>query len=222
MRVLLALVTALTFATSAWGVPVPHFEDGWDGPGLGSANLTYYFGPPTSDFTIEAQRGILVAALGVWSSVAAVSFTETPLANQPRSIEFNFCFVSTCFPQPNPSNVLAVALLPPPAGPEPRAGDIWFNDGFQWNNGADLLLWVAIHESGHSLGLLHSDNPNSVMFGNASSVFNGLTQDDIDGIRLLYAPAAIPEPATLFLFGTTAVGLGMAWRKRRRGLPPAV
>jgi hypothetical protein len=71
--------------SAAWGVPVPTSGDGWDGPGLGSADLTYYFGTPTADVTIEAQQRSLVAALGVWSSVAAVTFSQTSFASPGQS-----------------------------------------------------------------------------------------------------------------------------------------
>lgn len=50
------------------------------------------------------------------------------------------------------------------------------------------LLQVTTHELGHSLGLSHSNDPNSVMapfYRGYSPSFN-LGEDDIDAIRFLY------------------------------------
>ena len=210
-------------ASAAWGIPVPTVGPGWDGPGLGSADLTFYFGTPTPDLTIEVQHKALAAALRVWSSVARVRFSETPFANQPRSIEINFCPFNTCFPG---SPFLAFAFFPSPPNSESVAGDMFFNDDFRWEVGNGLgsaafdLSYVGTHESGHSLGLFHSDNPNSVMFPFVGSqrVFTGLDQDDIDGIRSLYG--VVPEPTTLLLVGTTMAGLGLARLRRWRQKQP--
>jgi hypothetical protein len=54
--------------------------EGWDGPGLGSADLTFYFGTPTLDFPLDLQHAALINALDVWASVAALTFTEVLLA----------------------------------------------------------------------------------------------------------------------------------------------
>ena len=221
VAVVVGVVVLSSFgASAALGIPVPTVGPGWDGPGLGSADLTFFFGTPTPDLTIEAQRKTLATALRVWSSVARVRFSETPFANQPRSIDINFCPFSTCFPG---SPFLAFAFFPSPPNSESVAGDMFINDDFQWEIGNSLgfaafdLTYIGVHESGHSLGLFHSDNPNSVMFPFVGSqqVFTGFDQDDIDGILSLYG--VVPEPTTLLLWGTTAAGLGLArWRQQRR------
>jgi hypothetical protein len=75
--------------TTALVFPVLEGE-GWDGPGLGRADLTFHFGTPIPDLTLDAQRATFTAALNVWASVAAVSFTETARAGLPSSIDVNF------------------------------------------------------------------------------------------------------------------------------------
>jgi len=50
------------------------------------------------------------------------------------------------------------------------------------------LLWVAVHELGHSLGLAHSDVREAVMapFYTGYNPSFKLHQDDINGIRHIY------------------------------------
>ena len=53
------------------------------------------------------------------------------------------------------------------------------------------LLWVAVHEFGHSLGLMHSDVRDAVMYPYYSYDPNlQLHEDDIRGIQSLYSKVA--------------------------------
>ena len=71
------------------------------------------------------------------------------------------------------------------------SGDTHFDEDEHWTiesrQGTDLL-WVAVHEFGHALGLDHSSVRGSIMF----PWYQGynpdfkLTEDDIRGIRQLY------------------------------------
>jgi hypothetical protein len=95
----------------------------------------------------------------------------------------------------------------------------WVDDPFDPDDGALYdLETVLLHEIGHSLGLGHSDLPGSVMFGSYEGGKRTLTSDDIDGIKFIYGPEAVPEPATLAVLG---VGAAALMRRRRTGNPPA-
>lgn len=71
-------------------------------------------------------------------------------------------------------------------------GDIHFDADEYFTYGKSVgtnLLWVAVHEAGHSLGLEHSNLVDAVMYpwyrGSAASDFD-LRPDDIQGIQALY------------------------------------
>ena len=64
--------------------------------------------------------------------------------------------------------------------------DEYFTETGSWWNGSQSLLYVAVHEIGHALGLRHSDVKGTVMWPTASRGTPKLHQDDIDGIRSLY------------------------------------
>jgi DNA-binding CsgD family transcriptional regulator len=82
--------------------------------------------------------------------------------------------------------------------------------------GNPSLLAVAIHETGHALGLLHSTNPNSVMFP-FTTVNETLSSEDIAAIRALYGWAPqVPVLAIGSDAGPALCGCGstlvLAWK----------
>jgi len=186
-------------------------DDGWDGPGRGSASLKYHFVSGTADMTGEQSE--VKDALDEWARYAALTFTETLTANQNRSFDILWGVGDHggC-PYPFEPDELAHAFYPSPPNAEPIAGDIHFNDAKTWCNGCSCgvdVFSVALHEAGHSLGLDHSDNPSAVMYEYYQCV-TGLHQDDIDGIQSIYASACTcsitvtsPSSASSWLRGTT-------------------
>lgn len=75
----------------------------------------------------------------------------------------------------------------------PRKGDVHLRNDLVWNFGDKPLeshehsfFRVLLHEVGHSLGLQHSQDANSIMFGYYSSHRMNLHYDDINGIQHIY------------------------------------
>jgi hypothetical protein len=177
----------------------PGSSVGWDGPGRGGAALCYHIGDIPDHLDRKAVDSAIESALSVWTSVAHISFTRTVLPHQPRSIDFRFGKID------GPGGTLAHAYLPYDVNAEPTSGDVEFDSSETWEVGDDYryaaydLVYCAVHEIGHALGLDHSNKPGSVMAPTVSldRCFQRLEQADVDAILRLYAPArnaGVPQP----------------------------
>lgn len=174
------------------------FGDGWDGPGLGSASLSFWYGALTPSLPAEAAAAEIQRALAAWSEVVNVDFHQVDTFGNSNGIDISFVSGShgDGAPFDGPGRVIAHTFYPPP-NPESIAGDLHFDLSETWRIGADIDLYsVALHELGHALGLGHSDDPNSVMYPYYRKV-SQLQQPDIDAIRTLYASRSTggAEPA---------------------------
>ena len=89
-------------------------------------------------------------------------------------------------PFPNNSTTLAQTYFPPPDG-STGAGDVEINTAMDFgiNAGYDLYS-VLLHETGHSLGLNHPQNPVEVMYPVYQGIRMGLAPGDIAGIQAIY------------------------------------
>jgi hypothetical protein len=168
-------------------------------------------------------RKSIEEALGLWASVAPISFREVEDdglsyaqgGTQYGQIRFRHVYINGP-DRPPPALPIAKAQAYFPAGFSPNAGDVEFDHGDPWQEVGTLsvpdILGAAIHELGHSLGLNHSSIPTANMywiFTRYSGPGSGaLHPDDIAGIRAIYGAGsgqviplqiAIPEPATLTL-----------------------
>ncbi len=191
---------ALTMAGPV-GQAVPLVGEGWDGPGLGSANLSYAFVYVTQQQPADSVESEIERAYAEWAKYVQVTFTQTSNPTGPQTLAVLFASGAhgDGYPFTGPNGVLAHTFYPYPLNPEPIAGDQHFNNDHTWKIGADVDVFsVALHETGHALGLGHSDSPADVMYP-YYHIVSGLGPGDIAAIQQLYAAAkgssSPPKPA---------------------------
>ncbi len=164
---------------------------GWDGPGQGSAELSYHISGSAGGLTQEQTKAAIEKALSVWSSVADIKFTPTTQSGQRNSLDISFSNIDGV------GGTLAQAYFPKDVNPEPLAGNIQFDASENWEIGnaqgsrAMDLVYVAVHEIAHALGLDHSSSASSVLNASVSPTqsFTALSNSDIAEIRKLYRAA---------------------------------
>lgn len=169
---------------------------GWDGPGQGSAELTYYIGQAPAGMSQAQFESTIEQALKVWSDVVDVKFTQTNQAGLSDSLDF------TSRPIDGQGGTLARAYFPDDVNPRRIAGDVEFDSNDSWEVGnarggrAFDLLYVAVHEIGHALGIEHIHSHSAVLAPSvhANQTFDGLSQHDIDAAMEIYAPAKATQP----------------------------
>ncbi|XP_051829375.1 stromelysin-3 [Antechinus flavipes] len=142
----------------------------------------------------EQVRQMMAEALGVWSSVTPLTFTEVREGRADIMIDFTRYRHGDNLPFDGPGGILAHAFFPKTH----REGDVHFDYDETWTIGNNLgtdLLQVAAHEFGHVLGLQHSTEAKALMSPFYTFRYPlSLSPDDRRGIQHLYGRRLMPRP----------------------------
>jgi hypothetical protein len=142
----------------------------------------------------DAWQGEFRRALAEWASHSPLTFTEVADDGSPQGTagaaqgdaRFGDIRIGAASYE-----VLAFAWYP---SSTTRGGDITFSTRHPFSIGSPFDLFsLALHESGHSLGLKHSDDTTAAMSTTSTRVLTGLAPDDIAGIQAIY-PEATGDP----------------------------
>ena len=185
----------------------------WNSASGAGITLGYFFDQLTEKLNSSQAESEIARAFAEWARHANVSFTPAAQAQATRSIDILFASGAhgDGYPFDGPGGVLAHTFFPAPPNSEPIAGDMHFDDSESWHIGASVdLFTVALHETGHALGLGHSDQPGDVMYPYYRFAA-GLAPGDIAAIQAVYGstPGFVTPPSgTVTGTGTGGTGTG--------------
>ncbi len=153
--------------------------------------ITYYFQSITADIPQQnVVKSAVRRAFSTWQAQTRLYFIEACSALD-ADIVISWEVGDHGDGYPFSGSTLAHAFYPPPNSGS-LAGDIHFNDTFDWKVAGNVpydVETVALHEMGHSLGLAHTNVSNSTMEPVYAGVRTYLGSDDIAGIRSIYGSA---------------------------------
>lgn len=172
-------------------------SSGWSRNSDGRVDLRYAFQSLTPRIEENAERNEVSRALAEWARYTNLDFLpgSDPFAVRNISVLFAHGAHGDPYPFDGLGNVLAHTFYPAPPNAEPIAGDMHLDADENWQVGTDIDLFsVVLHETGHALGLGHTDRPDTVMYPYYRRL-SALSEDDIAGIRNLYGDPISSAPA---------------------------
>jgi Matrixin/Glucodextranase, domain B len=170
---------------------------GWPHDASHAVALHYFFQSYTDKLDQNTIQNEMVRAFAEWQKYANLTISPGDRADAVRTIAIRFARGDhgDSYPFDGPGGTLAHTFYPAPPNSEPIAGDMHLDADEAWHVGQKVDLFsVALHETGHALGLGHSDHPGAVMYP-YYRFSSGLTDDDIAGVRSLYGSRDADPPA---------------------------
>jgi hypothetical protein len=160
-------------------------------------DITYGFLNGTGDISGDREWDDVRQGFDLWAQQTPLTFTEVSDPSQADIVvSWETGDHGDGDPFDGPGDVLAHASYPNPY--EHRQVILHFDEDETWvdNPAQDVdLVTVAAHEIGHTLGLDHSGDSNSLMYPAYMGSHRFLDQDDIGGIQSLYGMnASAPKP----------------------------
>ncbi len=185
-------------------------------PDAGAAVGYFVEGTPEKLASLDVERAF-GEALREWERFTHLRFERAQAARSQKTLSLRFAAGEhgDAWPFDGAGRVLAHAFYPAPLFAEPLAGDLHVDLDEEWTQ--QDVYSVILHEVGHALGLVHSDDPSSVMYPMYRRA-KGLGAVDIAAIRDLYGIRKAEEEGEA---GSTEVGLEISEVQRHVGdFPP--
>ena len=154
-------------------------------------NLSWRLTNDNNDgLTRKQVRDTLILAFGKWQAVTNLDFYEIESGEADIMVSFVSGYHSDPYPFDGNGGTIAHAFYPHTN--RGLSGDVHYDDDEDFTLGTTRgknLLWVTVHELGHSLGLEHSNERGAIMYpwyqGYQGDDFD-LTYDDVAGIQNIY------------------------------------
>ena len=159
------------------------------------SEITYSILSYSPDIHRDQATQAIRKAFDTWSAVVPLNFREVSDSSADIKIKFAPGSHGDPWPFDGPGGVLAHATMP-------TSGMLHFDEDERWTfmdasrvaRGYTDLLPVAIHESGHTLGLSHSRDQHAIMApfyqetidSQGNYIMPKLQRDDISAIQQIY------------------------------------